>query len=124
MESPEGRTQAVPFGNGYGVHAAAEAETCGVAQSARGPIVAGWCPHPTGSGVRFSLPGHGRLKTASGFIRHGLGLALTIRERRVSDQSQTPSPNPQDGPPQARFHPRPDCRPAPAGTRGKGLSGG
>jgi hypothetical protein len=37
---------------------------------------------------------------------------------------QTPSPHPQGGPPQARFHPQPDCRPALAGTRGKGFSGG
>ena len=37
---------------------------------------------------------------------------------------QTPSPHPQDDPPQARFHPHPDSRPALAGTRGKGFSGG
>ena len=36
----------------------------------------------------------------------------------------TPAPHPQDGPPQARFHLRPGCRPALARTRGRGLSGG
>ena len=66
-------------------------ETCGVAQSARGPKIAGWCPHPTGSRLRFSSPGHGRLKTASGFIRHGPVLALTIRERQ-GDSACTPRP--------------------------------
>jgi hypothetical protein len=35
-----------------------------------------------------------------------------------------PSPHPQGGPPQARFHPHPDCRPALAGTRGEDFSGG
>jgi hypothetical protein len=35
-----------------------------------------------------------------------------------------PSPHPHGGPPQARFHPHPDCRPALAGTRGKDFSGG
>jgi hypothetical protein len=82
-ENPEGRALAVPFGKVdlvcmvrfRGGHARGGA-------TARGPIVAGWCPHPTGRGLRFSLPGHGLLKTASGFIRHGLGLALTIRERQ------------------------------------------
>ena len=66
-------------------------ETCGVAQSARGPKIAGWCPHPTGSRLRFSSPGHGRLKTVSGFIRHGPVLALTIRGR-PGDSACTPRP--------------------------------
>jgi hypothetical protein len=38
--------------------------------------------------------------------------------------SPMPAPHPQDGPPQARFHPRPGCRPALAGTRDRDFSGG
>ena len=34
---------------------------------------------------------------------------------------QTPSPHPQGGPPQARFHPHPDSRPALAGHKGRGF---
>jgi hypothetical protein len=47
--------------------------------------------------------------------------AGTPGRRRVSAM---PSPHPQDGPPQARFHPHPDCRPALAGTRDRDFSGG
>ncbi len=65
---------------------------------------------------------HGRLKAAGGIVRHGLGLALTMRETpgRQTD-CPAPAPHPQGGPPQARFHPHPGCRPALAGHKGQGF---
>ena len=36
-------------------------------------------------------------------------------------ERQMPLPHPQGGPPQARFHPRPGCRPALAGHKGQGF---
>ena len=58
-----------------------------------GPSFAGWCPHPTGSCLRFSLPGHGRLETASGFIRHVPDLALATRGRQgVNKDVKRPPP--------------------------------
>jgi hypothetical protein len=126
--NPEGRAQAVPFGKWVWCACPAfETVTCGVAQIARGPEYRRMVSaSDRRSLAAFRRPDTGGLSGGSGFIRHGLGLALTIREtpRAKAIKRQTPSPHPQGGPPQARFHPRPGCRPALAGTRGKDFSGG
>jgi hypothetical protein len=101
------------------------AETCGVARLARGPNIAGWCPHPTGG----CLPSFAARTRAA---QNGIRLHPTRAGPCVDDPGtperlamrQTPSPHPQGGPPQARFHPCPDSRPALADTGGKDLSGG
>jgi hypothetical protein len=112
--------------SGFGVHAPLSKRWhAGWRRLRAGPNIAGWCPHPTGDRVPLSAARTRAAETAGGFVRHGLGLALTIRERQTPQASNAmPSPHPQGGPPQARFHPHPGCRPALAGTRGKDFSGG
>ncbi len=91
----------------------------------RGPEIAGWCPHPTGRAVPFP-------KARTRALERGLWPCPARAEPCVADPgtpgrrrlNAKPFPNPQGGPPQARFHPRPGCRPALAGTRNGNVSGG
>lgn len=65
---------------------------------------------------------HGRQQAAGGIVRHGLGLALTMRRRPGARQTVGhPLRIRKGGPPQARFHPHPGCRPALAGHKGQGF---
>lgn len=92
---------------------------------ARGPKTAGWCPHPTGRAVPLS---HARTVTHENGLWPRPARAWPCVEnpgtpgpRRLNAD---PFPNPQGGPPQARFHPRSGCQPAQTGTRNRNLSGG
>jgi hypothetical protein len=124
-ESPEGRAQAVPFGNWLVCMPRQKRRHAEWRKLARGPKIAGWCPHPTGRAVPLS---HART------VAHESGLwPRPARAWPCVDNPGTPGPrrlnadpfpNPQGGPPQARFHPRSGCQPAQTGTRNRNLSGG
>ena len=86
-----------------------------------GPSIAGWCPHPTGS--RGPFPAARTRAAASGRVALS-GTGLAFRWQCGGAGAFAPTPHPEDGPPQARFQPYPDSRPARAGTRGKDFSGG
>jgi hypothetical protein len=113
----------VPFGSGFGVHAPLSRWHAGWRRLRAGPNFAGWCPHPTGESRAACSPARTWAAISGGWHRParagpcvddpGTPGRLTLR--------QTPSPHPQGGPPQARFHPHPDCRPALAGHKGQGF---
>ena len=97
----------------------------GVAQTARGPDLRRMVSTSDRQSLAF-------LAARTRAVQNGIRLHPARAWSRVQDpgapgrrrMNATPVPHPQDGPPQARFHPRPGCRPAQAGTGGKDFSGG
>ena len=119
MTGPEGRTRALPLESelcmsktctGWRGARAARSSPDGV--RIRQAVA---CPLPTGPDTGRARDGWHRPARAGPCV----GDAGTPGHKMF-----TPAPHPQDGPPQARFHLDPGCRPALAHTRGRGLSGG
>jgi hypothetical protein len=126
---PEGRGGRAPSGKCVFVCACRcfRNDMHGGGATLRGPMSAGWCPHPTGPAVPVP-PARTRAAAQGRAAFSGTGLAFRCRCGGAGaaplGSDAAPTPHPKDGPPQARFHPQAGCRPARADTGARGFSGG
>ncbi len=111
------------------VHASSETRSCGGgADCARPEIRRMVSASDRRSRAAFRHPDTGGLKRRVASSGTDLALRWRSGNARAPERGQARSPasvpDPQDGPPQARFHPRPGCRPALTRTRNEDFSGG